>query len=97
MLILKFGAPWCAPCKRIAAIVSAGFEKLSEQADCYVINVDESFDLYGYLRNKKMVKTIPAVLCWKRGNNSYIPDDSVIGADFGEIEAFFDRCAGCKC
>lgn len=93
LLVLKFGAPWCAPCKRAAPAVNAGFERLGEGANCFLINVDDSIDLYGYLRSKKMVKTIPAVLCWKRGNTSYIPDDSVIGADFDEIEAFFKRCA----
>ncbi len=97
LLVLKFGAPWCGPCKRVAPAISAGFEELGEQANCFVIDVDKSFDLYGYLRGKKMVKTIPAVLCWKKGNTSFAPDDSVIGSDTKEVEAFFDRCAGYRC
>jgi hypothetical protein len=36
-----------------------------------------------------MVNGIPVMLCYKRGNVSYIPDDSVTGT---EITGFLMRC-----
>ncbi len=39
-----------------------------------------------------MVNGIPAILLYKKGNNSYIPDDSITGADPVELDKFFRRC-----
>jgi hypothetical protein len=39
-----------------------------------------------------MVNGIPVILMYKRGNVSFIPDDSVTGADPGALDAFFKRC-----
>jgi hypothetical protein len=61
---------------------------------CADIDVDESFDLYAHLKQKKMVNGIPVILMFKKGNVSYIPDDSVTGADPAALDAFFKRCGG---
>ena len=55
-------------------------------------NVDESFDVYSYFKSKKMVNGIPVILCYKKGNTSYIPDDSITGSDPAALDAFFRRC-----
>jgi len=39
-----------------------------------------------------MVNGIPVILCYKKGNQTFIPDDSITGADPGELDAFFRRC-----
>jgi hypothetical protein len=39
-----------------------------------------------------MVNGIPVILCYKKGNTSYIPDDSITGSDPAQLDAFFKRC-----
>jgi len=60
---------------------------------CYDIDVDESFELYALLKSKKMINGIPAILCWKSGNVSIIPDDTALGSNQLEIKLLFNRCA----
>ena len=97
VIIVKFGATWCGPCKAIA-VQSHGFMhditmKYPNGVICCDIDVDESFDVYATLKQKKMVSGIPAILCWYAGNNTIIPDDSTIGADLNQIKQLFLRCA----
>jgi thiol-disulfide isomerase/thioredoxin len=92
LVIVKLGATWCGPCKRIKPIVDGFFASSPENVICCEIDVDESFDLYAYLKSKRMVNGIPVILCYKKGNTNFIPDDSVTGADPGALDKFFTRC-----
>jgi thioredoxin 1 len=92
LVILKLGAEWCGPCKKIAPVLEGFFATSPPEVICADVDVDESFDLYACLKNKKMVNGIPVILCYKKGNVSYIPDDSVTGASPVELDAFFKRC-----
>ena len=92
LVILKLGAEWCGPCKKIGPVLEAFFLSSPDTVICADIDVDESFDLYAYLKSKKMVNGIPVILCYKKGNTSFIPDDSITGADPVELDAFFRRC-----
>jgi thiol-disulfide isomerase/thioredoxin len=91
-IIIKFGAPWCAPCRKIKTSIDLYFSQLSKDGVmCCDLNVDQCSDVYAFLKSKKMVTGIPAILCYKRGNVSYIPDDSVSGSDMNKVHAFFER------
>ena len=96
IVILKLGATWCGPCQKIAGQVHTAFKTLTatygDKAVCCDIDVDESFELYAFLKNKKMVHGIPAILCWYKGNVSLIPDDSIHGSDVDGVSQFFHRC-----
>jgi hypothetical protein len=92
LIILKLGATWCGPCQTIKHIVHAFFATSPDSVVCGDIDVDESFDFYALLKSKKMVNGIPVLLCYKKGNATYIPDDSVTGADPAALDAFFKRC-----
>ena len=92
LIMLKLGASWCGPCKRIKPIVDAFFASSPDTVLCCEIDVDENDDLYSYLKSKKMVNGIPVMLCYKQGNLSFIPDDSITGADPNQMDAFFKRC-----
>jgi hypothetical protein len=93
LIILKLGASWCGPCHKIQHIVNAFFASSPDTVVCADIDVDESFDLYALLKSKKMVNGIPVILCYKKGNGTYIPDDTVTGADPTALDAFFKRCS----
>lgn len=92
LVIMKLGATWCGPCKVIAPVVHAFFASSPQNVICADIDVDESFDLYAVLKQKKMVNGIPVILLFKKGNVSFVPDDSVTGSGAAELDAFFKRC-----
>jgi thioredoxin 1 len=92
LVIIKMGATWCGPCKKINPVVEAFFASSPDNVICCEIDVDESVDLYTYFKSKRMVNGIPVILCFKKGNTTYIPDDSITGADPERLDAFFKRC-----
>jgi thiol-disulfide isomerase/thioredoxin len=92
MLIMKFGATWCGPCKRIEPLVHGWIEKMPDSVQIAMIDIDECFDLYGFLQKKKMINGVPGILCYYKNNMNYVPNDSVVGADINQVNAFFERC-----
>ena len=92
LVIIKMGATWCGPCKKIKPVVDAFFASSPENVICCEIDVDESFDLYSYFKSKKMVNGIPVILCYKKGNTTWIPDNVVVGSNPNQINLFFNKC-----
>ena len=94
VFLLKFTATWCGPCKTIEPLVMDVFRKLPANFQCANIDIDQCPEIYNFLKNKKMVNGIPVILCYRKGNLKYIPDDSVIGSNMSQLKMFFDRCFG---
>ena len=93
VMIFKYTADWCKPCKTIKTLVDSHFETLSsENTMCFEVDIDDNFDLFAYMKTKKMMKGIPTLMAYKQGTTSFIPDDSISGTDVNEIIAFFSRC-----
>ena len=92
LIILKFGATWCGPCKAITPVLEGFFATSPPNVICADIDVDESFDLYAFMKSQKRVNGIPVILMYKRGNTTIIPDDSVTGSDPTQLHNFFRRC-----
>ena len=92
LIVIKLGAEWCGPCKHIKHVVHAFFASSTPQVVCADIDIDQCFDFYSFLKSKKMVNGIPVMLCYKKGNNTYIPDDAITGSDPQELHKFFKRC-----
>lgn len=98
LIIIKFQAEWCKPCKTIAPITDAFFATTPNDVLCAKLDIDVegNIDVYGYLKSKKMVQGIPALLCYKKKskkeNVTFIPDDSVVGANLNSLNDFFKRC-----
>jgi thioredoxin-like negative regulator of GroEL len=93
LIILKLGAEWCGPCKTIKSTVHNFFAACPEEVICADIDVDVCYDLYSFLKSKKMVNGIPVILCYIKGNVTYIPDDSITGSNTIQLNQFFIRCA----
>jgi thiol-disulfide isomerase/thioredoxin len=96
VLIIKFGAEWCKPCKAIAPLYKEFMAKAPVNILFGDIDVDENLDLYMALKKQKMVNGIPAFLAFFGGVQRdawFIPDDSVIGADTEAVGNFFKRCS----
>jgi thioredoxin 1 len=91
VVVLKFGAEWCGPCKKIEGLVEQWFAAMPATVQCCKIDVDESFELYGFLKSKRRINGIPAILAYRKGNLNYIPNDMMAGADVAQVNAFFQR------
>lgn len=97
-ILVKLGATWCGPCKKISPLCNKYFDLLPSNVDVYDIDVDDELDLYMALKRKKMLSGIPALYMWECGieerdmNHWFIPDDSVSGSDENEVSQFFKRC-----
>lgn len=95
MIVLKFGADWCGPCKRIEKQVHHFFTTLPQDGSVIYgeIDIDESMDVYAYLKSNRRVNGIPVILCYIKGQcNGVVPTFSITGADTLELNSFFERC-----
>ncbi len=92
LIIIKLGAEWCGPCKLIEPMVDEWFAKMPNNVYCSIVDIDSCFELFGFLKTKRVVKGVPTILCYYKGNVHYVPDDIVSGADYNEVNAFFERC-----
>jgi thiol-disulfide isomerase/thioredoxin len=95
-IILKFTATWCGPCKHIAPLITNLNNHYTQQNKDYEyieIDIDESFDLYAFFKKKKMVNGVPALLSFRKNNNStdnfWVPFQSTTGANVQGVTNFF--------
>lgn len=89
IIIFKFTASWCGPCKSITPYIENLCNNLDKNIKIYEVDIDESFDLFAYLRSKKMVKGVPCLLSYNKDNHSFAPNHCISGTDKKEIDAFF--------
>jgi len=97
IIVIKIGAEWCGPCKKIKPTWNEWIEKASQNIIIADLDgdQDENIELIGNLKTKKMMKGIPVIFAYYgdiKRDHWYIPDDSVIGGDINQVNAFFERC-----
>jgi thiol-disulfide isomerase/thioredoxin len=92
VFIIKFGAEWCGPCKKIESLVKQCMQQAPANVQCAIIDVDESLEIYSFLKTKRVINGIPAILGYYKGNLNYIPNEVVIGSDQNQVISFFQRC-----
>ena len=90
IVVIKFGADWCGPCQRVKQDIHKLFMHTPENVTCFDIDVDNCSDLYFYLKNKRQVNGIPAILVYHTNNKTFAPDISQTGANLVEIRALFN-------
>lgn len=93
LVLIKLGATWCGPCKKIDPLIMQWYEKFNhEKITRIVLDIDENIDLYGFYKKKRVVRGVPTILAYYHENEHYIPDDITFGSDENETNAFFNRC-----
>ena len=91
-VLVKFTADWCGPCKKIYDYCLRKFDYYSNNnVKCIEVDIDESFDIFAFLKQKKMIQGIPTLFYYGKGKDNYIPDESVSGIDENELEYFFNQ------
>lgn len=91
-IILKFGAEWCSPCKRIEPVFYHYIGQLPENVTVCINDVDEAGEIYMFMKSKRMANGIPCFMAFFAGNTGYIPDEILVGADPAEMKTFMDKC-----
>jgi thiol-disulfide isomerase/thioredoxin len=93
VFVFKFGAEWCKPCKMIKKQIDDISLVIPDNVMyIYNVDVDECFDVYAFLKQKKMVSGIPTLLAYKKGNTYFVPDASISGTNDNDINNFFNTC-----
>ena len=93
VIIIKFGAEWCNPCKIIENDVNVYFNSMPDNVQCIILDIDDNINIYGYLKTKKMVNGIPTILAYFKYNNDYVPDEFITGTNPIQLKKFFDICS----
>ena len=95
LIILRFTAEWCGPCKGIDNICNEYFNKCSDNIQPVVVDVEETMDLYMIFKRFRRLNGIPALFAY-HGNNMlepwYISNDSINTGDNQQVMNFFNRC-----
>jgi thiol-disulfide isomerase/thioredoxin len=96
ILVIKFSAQWCKPCKLIKPTWDYWLQNNKQTNIIYVeLDIDETMDLFIALKSKKMVKGVPTVLLFDgniKRDHWFIPDDSFVGGDVDGFKLFLNRC-----
>ena len=92
LIIIKLGATWCGPCKKIEPLVNEWLQKMPSNVCKAIIDIDENIDLYGFYKKKRVVQGVPTIMAYYEGNDHYIPDDITFGSDAKTTNDFFLRC-----
>tara|TARA_Y100001958_G_C21243007_1_gene571589 strand:- start:1346 stop:1735 length:390 start_codon:yes stop_codon:yes gene_type:complete len=95
VIIIKFTADWCGPCKRTKSLVEAHFCKFPENTLIFELDVDDPINkpLYAFLKTKRLINGIPAFLAYYTNVERafwYVPDDSVNTGNPNAISHFFN-------
>ena len=90
IMLFKFGAEWCRPCQYLKSDIENYFAETGDKVICFDLDIDDSFDLYAFLKSKKMVTGIPSILAYIKGNESFASDFSYSGTDKKTLKVFFD-------
>lgn len=92
MIVIRFSATWCNPCKKIKPIVDCFFASSPPCVTCVDLDIDENTDVYSFLKSKKMIYGVPTLMCYTSINKTYIPDFSISGGSPEDLDKFFKAC-----
>lgn len=71
-VVVKFGAPWCNPCKSIAPVFENIAKTLDGEVEFATCDIDNNYELAANCK----IKSVPAFILMKDG----IVIDTVVGA-----------------
>ena len=96
LLIVKMGASWCGPCKKIQDVANKKMMGLvntwGNSVNIIEIDIDDSFEVYASLKTKRIVNGIPAILCWFKGNTELRPSEFINDSNPDGVSLLFDKC-----
>ena len=99
IIILKLTARWCAPCKSITPVCHSFMDvwgkTYGNRIIFHEIDIDENPQFYSLLKKYKIVRGVPALLCYDKDKiRDVFPADMVNTGDKIEVIHFFNRSLG---
>ena len=92
VIIVRFSATWCAPCKKIKNYVYSKFARCDSNIVCCDLDVDDNTELYSFFKKSRQVNGIPVLLAFFKGNVTMRSNESITGTNTESIDYFFDKC-----
>jgi thiol:disulfide interchange protein len=89
LLIISLSATWCVPCSRVKGQIEQWFTKMPDNIQTISIDIDKSTEVYTYLKKKKMLKGVPAILCFNKRNKGMFFDHAINTSNKNDIDEFF--------
>ena len=94
-LLVKFTAEWCGPCKRVKPLVDAFLtDDVLARLTYMEIDIDQSVDVYAYMKTKRMLNGIPTLFFYEKSNRHFPPTYSISTGKESVIEDFLKVVAG---
>lgn len=94
VIIIKFTAEWCGPCKRTKSLVESHFCKFPENTIIFELDVDDPINkpLYAFFKTRRQINGIPAFLAYYTNIKRdfwFVPDQTVNTGNPALINQFF--------
>ncbi len=92
-IVFKFSADWCGPCKTIKPEVDFFKESITDNEKIlwFDIDVDQSMEVFGMLKTKRIVSGVPAILVYFDENDTIYPDEFVLSSNKKDLEYLFAK------
>ena len=88
-LFVKFTASWCGPCKKVKPTIDTFLKSATAKKIQYLeIDIDNSIDVYAFLKSKKMVNGVPTLMFYNMANKEFAPTMSVSTGSVDLVEKF---------
>ena len=94
IFVVFLSATWCGPCKKIKPVVYEEMKTCSYP--CYCLDVDDNMEIYSGLKAKRQIQGVPAIVAFKSGNVSFIPDFTLCGGSPEDVKSFFSKMKLCS-
>tara|TARA_E500000331_G_C17163156_1_gene672607 strand:+ start:757 stop:1125 length:369 start_codon:yes stop_codon:yes gene_type:complete len=92
IIVIKLGAEWCGPCKKIEPLVKEFFNKSPSDCVCVSIDIDESMDIFAMYKRFRVLKGVPGLLCYTNDDNSIYPHIVCNTGNTDQVQKFFNDC-----
>lgn len=92
IIVIKLGAEWCGPCKRIEPLVTDFFNKSPKDCVCVSIDIDESMDIFAIYKRFRVISGVPGLLCYTKEEDNIYPSFCCNTGNTQEVEKFFNNC-----
>lgn len=92
VIIVRFSATWCGPCKKIKNYVYNKFSSCGNNIICCDLDVDDNAEIYSFFKKSRQVNGIPVLLAFFKGNTTHRSNECVTGINTQQIDYFFEKC-----
>ena len=89
-VVIKFTATWCGPCKKVQPLVKECVADGVGKFDYYEIDIDESIDVYAFMKSKRMISGVPTLMFYSTENKTFAPTISITGSGEDQVRDFFE-------